>query len=382
MSNIRKAASGLAAYGRFGDSLLVHMTPREVRGLASIAPGGRLTTNPRTGLPEAFVLEDLLPIAAGIAGSVVGGPVGGAVASGAAKTATTGDLAQGFLAGATSFGMGSMMQGLGSSANELTNTAAAEKATEAAASQAADKAAASGVAPTAEFMAPTGVGFQVAPGDVAKLGTDHTAMASAAVKNAQNAYSKLPWNEQAGKMWQNAGSLDNWKHVAMTKPIESGIGLLGTAAQLTGYDESQGGMPKKSEDKAPVLGKVEPRKRYAPPTNYRPGYDPEFRYFAGGGDVPGADQGIGALQGRLISGPGGGRDDLVPAMIDGEQPAALSAGEFVLPAEIVSMLGNGSNEEGARKLDKFVKQILTHKGKEMAKGKFSPDAKDPMEYLP
>ncbi len=48
-------AERLAAQGRFGDTMLVHMNPKEVQGIASLMPGGRLTTNPVTGQPEAFI---------------------------------------------------------------------------------------------------------------------------------------------------------------------------------------------------------------------------------------------------------------------------------------------------------------------------------------
>lgn len=63
-----KTAYGLAALGRGEDSMLVHMTPREVAGLQKIAMdhGGSLTINPQTGLPEAGFLKSILPMIAGI----------------------------------------------------------------------------------------------------------------------------------------------------------------------------------------------------------------------------------------------------------------------------------------------------------------------------
>ena len=48
-------ASVLADQGRHGDSMLVHMNPAEVQGLASLSPTGSLTVNPQTGQPEAFL---------------------------------------------------------------------------------------------------------------------------------------------------------------------------------------------------------------------------------------------------------------------------------------------------------------------------------------
>lgn len=58
-----------------------------------------------------------------------------------------------------------------------------------------------------------------------------------------------------------------------------------------------------------------------------------------------------------MRGPGDGTSDSIPAQIEGGQPAALGDGEYVLPAQVVSALGNGSTEAGARLLDEFVKRV-------------------------
>jgi hypothetical protein len=52
---------------------------------------------------------------------------------------------------------------------------------------------------------------------------------------------------------------------------------------------------------------------------------------------------------RLLKGPGDGMSDNIPATIAGKQPARLADGEFVVPADVVSHLGNGSTEAGAKK---------------------------------
>ena len=62
-------AQDLASKGRYGDSMLVHMNPEEVAGIASLAPG-QMTINPETGLPEAFKFRDFLRFALPIAGSI------------------------------------------------------------------------------------------------------------------------------------------------------------------------------------------------------------------------------------------------------------------------------------------------------------------------
>ena len=76
---------------------------------------------------------------------------------------------------------------------------------------------------------------------------------------------------------------------------------------------------------------------------------------------------------RFVKGGGTGRSD--------EISAKLSDGEYVIDAETVAMLGDGSSKAGAKKLDEMREKIRQHKGKALAKGKFSPDAKSPLTYL-
>ena len=54
--------------------------------------------------------------------------------------------------------------------------------------------------------------------------------------------------------------------------------------------------------------------------------------------------------GRMLKGPGDGMSDSIPASIQGKQPARLADNEFVVPADVVSHLGNGSSDAGAKKL--------------------------------
>lgn len=82
----------------------------------------------------------------------------------------------------------------------------------------------------------------------------------------------------------------------------------------------------------------------AMPTNYAAGG------FTGG--IGGYSDG-----GRLLRGPGDGTSDSIPATINGDQPARLADGEFVVPARIVSELGNGSTDAGARKLYSMMDRI-------------------------
>ena len=69
--------------------------------------------------------------------------------------------------------------------------------------------------------------------------------------------------------------------------------------------------------------------------------------------------------GQLLRGPGDGVSDDIPATIGDKQPARLADGEFVVPARIVSELGNGSTEAGARKLYAMMDRIKKARSKSM-----------------
>lgn len=104
---------------------------------------------------------------------------------------------------------------------------------------------------------------------------------------------------------------------------------------------------------------------YAPTS--RPGaggkkYFSDVEYKAAGGGI--GDLGGYSDGGRLLKGPGDGVSDSIPAKIGEDRPARLSDGEFVIPARIVSELGNGSTEAGAKKLYAMmdrVKKARNHK---------------------
>lgn len=133
MNNIQSQVKNIASRGRYGDTTLVHMNPTEVAGLAQM---GAMTINPNTGLAEAFGLKDLIPIAASVVGGVFGGPVGAGLGSGLATGLLEGDLKKGLLAGLTSYGFGSILQGAGAAAKGA--EAAAKTATEQTAKAAAE----------------------------------------------------------------------------------------------------------------------------------------------------------------------------------------------------------------------------------------------------
>jgi hypothetical protein len=74
-----------------------------------------------------------------------------------------------------------------------------------------------------------------------------------------------------------------------------------------------------------------------------------------------------------VQGPGTGRSDSIPA--------ALSDGEYVMDAETVALLGDGSSKAGAKKLDAMRSNLRKAKGRNLVKGRFSVNAKAPEAYL-
>jgi hypothetical protein len=95
-------------------------------------------------------------------------------------------------------------------------------------------------------------------------------------------------------------------------------------------------------------------------------------YAAGGGI---SDLGSYSDGGRLLKGPGDGVSDSIPAVIGERQPARLADGEFVVPARIVSELGNGSTEAGARKLYAMMDRVQKARRKTVGKDRVAANTK-------
>jgi hypothetical protein len=89
-------------------------------------------------------------------------------------------------------------------------------------------------------------------------------------------------------------------------------------------------------------------------------------------------QTLGYAEGGYLNGAGDGMSDSIPATIEGKQPARLADGEFVVPADVVSHLGNGSSKAGSKRLYKMldkVRQARTgnkKQGKEIKADKYLP----------
>ena len=192
------------------------------------------------------------------------------------------------------------------------------------------------------------------------------------------------------------------------------LGLLTNKATLAGAAGPALGLPpitpefKKDDSPDPPPGVKPDRLTRRPPEDYRPGKDDEFDYmfprnFAEGGlasmerdsnelndkelinkavdaiqnELPNPEEVLGVFIARfgeealrdlvmrvqdgtfdenversegMVEGAGDGMDDMVPAKLEGEQDVLLSDGEFIVPADVVSGLGNGSSESGSQRL--------------------------------
>ena len=85
----------------------------------------------------------------------------------------------------------------------------------------------------------------------------------------------------------------------------------------------------------------------------------------------------GGHQGYL-NGDGDGMSDSIPATIEGKQPARLADGEFVIPADVVSHIGNGSSKAGSKRLYAMLDRVrkarvgTTKQGKQIKPEKYMP----------
>ena len=188
--SLHTLAQHLQSAGRGEDKVLVHMTPREVSGLQSLAMahGGSLTINPETGLPEAGFLSSILPMVAGAALTIGSGgainPLTASMIVGGAGAVATGSLSKGLMMGLGAYGGAGLSAGLGGAASAAGAAAAAGPQMSVAPSMANMGTAAASTAPTAygALTAPTAA---AAPGTFAGIsGTNVGAMFPAAAQSA------------------------------------------------------------------------------------------------------------------------------------------------------------------------------------------------------
>ena len=389
--NAKNQAAGLASLGRYGDSTLVHMHPGEVEMLRTLgaATGKEMTYNPHTGLPEAFDLWDGLSMGAGLVAGSFLGPVGGALASGALSAANTarkgGDLTQslmsGALSGAGSYGLSSLGQ---------------------AAVPGVDVAATAAPA-TLNGSVGTSLG-EINPDSLGNI-VPSPSFTTQAPTPWQTAMDKISGDPT--KQFDTSTFMKN----AMDSPLKT---AMSGGAMLYGSMPPPVKQPVLTQAPAhlsPGFGKPQTMDINAAPIGYNPGFSPERQWFgpvhtmATGGQVGGlqdpngnygytqnslnearaamagnhpdpqaaigrfrhmfGDGAVKALKGASgggrIRGAGGGLDDLVPGDIEGKQQVRLADGEFVVPADVVSNIGDGSTDQGTRRLDEMLSNVRMQK---------------------
>lgn len=196
------------------------------------------------------------------------------------------------------------------------------------------------------------------------------------------------------------GTTDYGNLISLGGALLGGTGVLGTNTPVTGY---QGTVPEYDVQREVVPGTYDP--------NRRPGSGGQ-RYFTQTQYVPRSEtpatpmsaEGLAALnvanparevvqqpvqqmaaggiatlkKGQYLNGASDGMADKVPANIDGVQEARLSDGEFVIPADVVSHLGNGNSDAGAKVLKGMMSRVRKARtgndkqGKEIDPKKFIP----------
>lgn len=177
---------------------------------------------------------------------------------------------------------------------------------------------------------------------------------------------KEPYEAPGDEYKKAAGGITR---LAVGGPVEQ-MAALNAVGSNTGYPMANINTPMYAN---PMVQRPEAVNVISPSADAGVGaYSGEPR-FAGGGGI--SDLGSYSDGGHLLKGPGDGVSDSIPAVIGSKQPARLADGEFVVPARIVSELGNGSTEAGARKLYAMMDRVQKARGKSVGKNKVAVNSK-------
>jgi len=452
------------SYGRMGDSMLVHMNPREVAGLQSLArsQGTSLTVNPQTGYPEAFNLRALLPIIAGFALGPAGAGLTAAqagMATAALGTAATGSLKKGIMAGIGAYGGAGLGEGLVGPASATPPAPGMEGAIGGGMTPKLSPIDFSVQPPLADVPANlelTGNPYAVSTGKIspfglkapidAPTGLDTTGLAgtttTAPFPPASDLYSMSAAPGGAGlKVPSSAATTAKTAGLSTTPTSGKFIGNLsgkdafkyGTAALASipppEYEPPKSTAMLRPYDYSfnPVTGAFDPRPGDSSEILYgRPTFTPGEVVPARSGGMMNAAGGLAAFKeggrpkarpliddkglagtpyyefmgergsnleaaeknfavggrtpanGKFLMGDGDGMSDDIPGVIADRQPARLADGEFVIPADVVSHIGNGSSKAGAKKLYEMMDKIRKER---TGKTKQAPEIK-PERHMP
>lgn len=370
--SLKQSASRVQAAGRFGDTILAHITPEEASLLK--AYGGSGTINPKTGLREYGLLSGVFksvgkilgaaaPVIGGALGSLVGMPFLGAVIGGGIGGLASGGGVKGALLGAAMGGVGSLafsglssvlsngtfMEGvnnmlpsyLGGAGESFGGTLFGSGATPAM-SGTASTPTASGANPT---VAPGdsnpanlgGTGMKAPAGGVAPATTSPAASTAASSSATKAGFfdSPLEWIKQnPGKAALYGGGALLAANMLGSQEKPAPPSLIASNPELT---------KEQREAKYPwtVVDASKFTNTYTQPTNVEPQYSWQQgvytspKFAATGGIMD-------ARAGGHLHGPGTGTSDSIPAR--------LSDGEFVMTAKAVRGAGGGDRMKGAKKM--------------------------------
>ena len=385
---LANAAQNLAARGRYGDSTLVHMAPEELSGLRALAraQGTDMTINPRTGLPEAFSLKKLFKAASFILPFV---PIPGLFGM---SSLLTKSILSGVAAGASAKGKFDFKQALGGGLRAYALGSLGEKlggAPDAAAAQASQATASVPEAASVNVMGDvTGVPGEIpSPSELAQFqnpaplrtpisrvdagfanigdpGTIAQPGQAPITSSVEVSPGNLPMGTETvpGRM----SSVITPEGQGFGQPLTKGTEI--AMAGLGGLSIEEGAREQRSyemEAAATRREEEERRRRFEDLARRTLGNVPFVA--AQGGRINLAKGGMTYMEAggttdmtgepRVVRGTGDGMSDSVPATIEGVQEARLANDEFVIPADVVADIGNGSSDAGAKKLYDMMDRI-------------------------
>lgn len=356
-------ASAVRRAGRGGDTLLVHLNKDEFEWMKK--QYGEPTVNPKTGIPEftPFYKQSWFAPVAGAVGSAIGAPflsgfMPEAVSTALGATGTqalTGGLLGAGIGALSGGGKGALYGGLAGAATPLVLNAFGINNLP---SQAASWMGMGGGSDIGSSMYPAGTvmgpnlpaGTSMYPAG-SEVGPNMPGAASAAAKAAPTV---------AAEGSSGLGGVMKYAPLLLMASAMGGGGG-GQQQAFAGPVQAQqsGAMGQKLSD----VKFDRTRNNVKVDTNY--GYGPGANFYS--------NNALPAAKGRYVKGGGTGTSDSIPAV--------LSDGEYVIDAQTVSMLGDGSSDAGAKKLDAMREEVRKHKGSALSKGKFAPEAKSPLSYM-
>ena len=362
----QKQAQGLASLGRGPDTELVHMTRNEVNALDNMARGigyEGLPINPLTGLPEAGILDTIGPILGGIGLSVLSGgtlnPLTIGLITGAGTGLATGSVKKGLMGGLGGFGGANLASGLaaaGSSGAEpaLTTTAAKPVVGPDTLSQVMGN-----INPAEVFKFKTPGVDQVLSGTASSGSGGIGSTLSNITQGARTNLSNI--GKGAKAIFSDPSKfVPTGADPTGLLAGKSGLGIAGAATlaplALQPPPEFEPVEPKRSGFMPYPEGGFMPPERTSidPFQGIVSPLSSEERLFFDPGPFtsPGF---VEAKQGGMLTGLGDGMSDDIMLPIRGAEKgdptiAAVSTDEFIVPADVVSGLGNGSSSAGAKQL--------------------------------